>query len=40
MTGRRVGMLLIAAIVVIGLGLWVSSRKGTPPDGRRRSSRC
>ena len=31
MTGRRVGTLLIAAIVVIGLGLWISSRQGTPP---------
>ena len=27
MTGRRVGMLLIAAIVVIVLGVWLSSRK-------------
>ncbi len=25
-------MLFLAAIVVVGLGLWVSSRKGTPPD--------
>src|SRR6187431_994052 len=32
MTAHRVGMLLLAAIVVVGLGLWVSSRKGTPPD--------
>ena len=27
MTGRRVGALLVAALVVIALGLWVSSRK-------------
>ncbi len=32
MTGRRVGMLLFAAIVIVALGLWASSHKGTPPD--------
>lgn len=32
MTGRRVGTLLVAAVVVVALGLWVSSRKGTPAD--------
>jgi hypothetical protein len=29
MTGRRVGALLAAALVVIGLGMWLSSRKIT-----------
>jgi hypothetical protein len=29
MTGRRVGALLVAALLVIGLGMWLSSRKIT-----------
>jgi hypothetical protein len=41
MTGRRVGILLVAAVVVVALGLWLSSRKvqiadtaaGTPVMG-------
>jgi len=32
MTGRRVGLLIVAAIVVILLGLWLSSRKNANPE--------
>jgi hypothetical protein len=32
MTGRRVGALIVAALVVILLGLWLSSRKNANPE--------
>jgi hypothetical protein len=33
MTGRRVGVLLVVAVVVVVLGMWLSSRKVDPHEG-------